>query len=120
VDEQVHQETIQYGRKAAHHLDEQDQQLNLVLSKCEEELIGILEFAVPSHWRKAFDLRDYLPASDDKVRFISERDKSDNDPKSNTKTKFAKSEKSAPKSGQNSTMESGPKYCTHWLQERHP
>jgi hypothetical protein len=31
----------------------------------EEELLNILEFAVPPHWRKAFDLRDYLPTSDD-------------------------------------------------------
>jgi hypothetical protein len=32
-----------------------------VLSKySEEELLNILEFAVPPHWRKAFDLRDYL------------------------------------------------------------
>jgi hypothetical protein len=44
-----------------------------VLSKySKEELLNILEFAVPPHWRKAFDLRDYLPTSDDKVRFISE------------------------------------------------
>jgi hypothetical protein len=36
-----------------------------VLSKYfEEELLGILEFAVLPHWRKAFDLRDYLPTSD--------------------------------------------------------
>jgi hypothetical protein len=40
-----------------------------VLSKySKEELIGILEFAVPSHWRKAFDLQDYLPTSDDKAK----------------------------------------------------
>jgi hypothetical protein len=33
-----------------------------VLSKySEEELLNILEFAVPPHWRKAFDLRDYAP-----------------------------------------------------------
>jgi hypothetical protein len=33
-----------------------------LLSKYSEvELLGILEFAVPAHWRKAFDLRDYLP-----------------------------------------------------------
>jgi hypothetical protein len=44
-----------------------------VLSKySEEELLNILKFAVPPHWRKAFDLRDYLPTSDDKLRFISE------------------------------------------------
>jgi hypothetical protein len=36
----------------------------MVLSKySKEELVGILEFAVPPHWRKAFDLRDYLPTS---------------------------------------------------------
>jgi hypothetical protein len=40
-----------------------------VLSKySQEELLNILEFAVA----KAFDLRDYLPTSDDKARFISE------------------------------------------------
>jgi hypothetical protein len=72
-----------------------------------------LEFAVPPHWRKAFDLRDYLTTSDDKARFISEcerveqnempqakeRDGSDNDRTSNKKSKFAKSEKSATTSG---------------------
>jgi hypothetical protein len=82
-----------------------------VLSKYSKELLNILEFAVPPHWRKAFDLRDYLPTSDNKARFIKEckrverneappekeRDKSDNDRKSNKKTKFAKSEKSGRK-----------------------
>jgi hypothetical protein len=71
-----------------------------VLSKySKEELLNILEFAVLPHWRKAFDLRDYLPTSDDKARFISEcervkrnetppareRDGSDNDRTSNKK-----------------------------------
>jgi hypothetical protein len=43
-----------------------------VLSKYSEEgSIGILEVAVPSHWRKAFDLRDYLSTSDDKARGLS-------------------------------------------------
>jgi hypothetical protein len=96
-----------------------------VLSKyTEEELLNILEFAVPPHWRKAFDLRDYLPTSDDKARFISkcervkqnetppakECDGSDNDRKSNKKSKFAKSEKSATKSGKKTNTESGPMY----------
>jgi hypothetical protein len=36
----------------------------MVLSKySKEELLSKLEFAVPPHWRKAFDLRDYLPPS---------------------------------------------------------
>jgi hypothetical protein len=106
----------------------------LVLSKySKEELLGILEFAVPPHWRKALDLRDYLPTSDNKARFISEcervkrskeppakeRDGSDNDRKSNKKTKFAKSEKSATKSGQKTDTESGPKYCTHCKTDIH-
>jgi hypothetical protein len=44
-----------------------------VLSKySKEELLNILEFAVPPHWRKAFDLRNYLPTSDNKTRFFSE------------------------------------------------
>jgi hypothetical protein len=98
-----------------------------VLSKhSKEELLGILEFAVPPHWRKAFDLRDYLPTTDDKARFISEcervkqnkaplakeRDSSDDDRMSNKKTKCAKSEKSVTKRGKKTNMVSGPMYCT--------
>jgi hypothetical protein len=99
----------------------------VLLKYSKEELLGILEFAVPPHWRKAFDLRDYLPTSDNKLRFIEEckhvernkeppareHDNSDNDRKSNKKTKFAKSEKNAMKRGQKADTESGPKYCTH-------
>jgi hypothetical protein len=33
----------------------------VLLKYSKEELLHILEFAVPPHWRKAFDLRDYLP-----------------------------------------------------------
>jgi hypothetical protein len=100
-----------------------------VLSKySKEELLGILEFAVLPHWRKVFDLRDYVPVSDKKARFIEEceriewnkappareRDDSDDDHRSNKKTKFAKSEKSATKSGQKTgDTESGPRYCIH-------
>jgi hypothetical protein len=98
-----------------------------------EELLNILEFAVPPHWRKAFDLRDYLPTSDDKARFVSEcervkqnktppakeRDGSDDDHTSNKKTKFAKSEKSFTKSGKKTNTESGPMYCTHCKMDTH-
>jgi hypothetical protein len=44
----------------------------VLLNYSKEELLCILEFAVPPHWRKAFDLRDYLLTSDDKLRFIKE------------------------------------------------
>jgi hypothetical protein len=44
----------------------------VLLKHTKEELLNILEFAVLPQWRKAFDLRDYLPTSDDKARFISE------------------------------------------------
>jgi hypothetical protein len=106
-----------------------------VLSKySKEELLNILEFAVPPHWRKAFDLRDYLPTSDDKARFISEcerveqnetspakeHDGSDNDRTSNKKSKFAKSEKSATKSGKKTNTDSAPPmYCTHCKTDTH-
>jgi hypothetical protein len=105
-----------------------------VLSKySEEELLNILEFAVPPHWRKAFDLRDYLPKSDDKARFISEcegvkrnetppakeRFGSDNDRTSKKKSKFAKSEKSVTKSGKKTITESAPMYCTHCKTDMH-
>jgi hypothetical protein len=105
-----------------------------LLSKySKEELLNILEFAVPPYWRKAFDLRDYLPTSDDKARLFSkcervkqnetppakERDGSDNDCTSNKKSKFAKSEKSATKSGKKTNTESGPMYCTHCKTDTH-
>jgi hypothetical protein len=105
-----------------------------VLSKySEEELLNILEFAVPPHWKKAFDLRDYLPTSDDKARFISEcerverneappakeHDSSDDDCTSNKKSKFAKSEISVTKSGKKTNTESGPMYCTHCKTDTH-
>jgi hypothetical protein len=99
----------------------------------EEDLLNILEFAVPPHRRKAFDLRDYLPTSDDKARFISKcervernetspakkRDGSDDDRTSNKKSKFAKSEKSATKSGKKTNTESSPMYCTHCKTDTH-
>jgi hypothetical protein len=77
VDEQVRKETLQNGSYKQFVISMS--QINnyilffpnaTVLSKySEEELLGILEFAVPPHWRKAFDLRDYLPTSDNKARF---------------------------------------------------
>jgi hypothetical protein len=138
VDEQVYKETLQNGSEAVCHVDEPDQQLHSILPNAtvlskysEEELLS--RNSLYCHSRKAFDLRDYLPTSDDKARFIKEcdrvkwnkappareRDNSDNDHKSNKKTKFAKSEKSATKSGQKTDMESGPKYCTHCKTDTH-
>jgi hypothetical protein len=38
----------------------------------EQELIAILHFAVPEYYRSAFDLRDYNPMEENKLRFISE------------------------------------------------
>jgi hypothetical protein len=105
----------------------------VLLKYSKEELLNILELAVLPHWRKAFDLRDYLPTSDDRARFISEcerlkqhetppakeRDGSDNDRTSNIKAKFAKSEKGATKSGKKTNTESGPMYCAHCKTDTH-
>jgi hypothetical protein len=38
----------------------------------ETELIGILQFALPEYYRVAWDLRDYIPAESNKIKFISE------------------------------------------------
>jgi hypothetical protein len=92
----------------------------------EKELIGILEFAVPPHWRKAFDLRDYIPTQENKAKFITECDRIERNetPKSNDrneevddnknskKVKFAKSEKSAEKNGKRTSTDDGQFYCT--------
>jgi hypothetical protein len=99
-----------------------------VLSKySKEELLNIVVFAVPPHWRKAFDLRDYLPTSDDKARFISKCERVEQNELplakerdgSNKKSKFAKSEKSAMKSGKNTNTDSAPMYCTHCKTDTH-
>jgi hypothetical protein len=105
-----------------------------VLSKySKEELLNILEFAVPPHWRKAFDLRDYLPTSDDKARFYQRvwacRTKWNAPgkrawwqwqwPHEQQKQKYAKSEKSVTKSGKKTNTESGPMYCTHCKTDTH-
>jgi hypothetical protein len=66
----------------------------------ESELIGILQFAVPDYYRAAFDLRDYIPTDDSKVKFIAEcgcveqnakpksheREDNDNESRSNKKS----------------------------------
>jgi hypothetical protein len=72
------------------------------------ELIGILQFALPDYYRAVFDLRDYIPAEDNKLKFISEcehveqnakprsneQDDDEDERKNSKKVKFAKSEKS--------------------------
>jgi hypothetical protein len=36
------------------------------------EVIGLMEFALPAAWRKAFDLKGYVPADEDKARLVDE------------------------------------------------
>jgi hypothetical protein len=38
----------------------------------ETELIGILQFALPEYYGTVFDLKDYIPAEDNKLKFILE------------------------------------------------
>jgi hypothetical protein len=54
-----------------------------------------------------------------KAPLARECDDSDNDCKSNKKTKFAKSEKSATNNGKKTDKDSGPKYCTHCKTNTH-
>jgi hypothetical protein len=55
----------------------------------------------------------------DKGYLAKKHDGSDDDHKSNKKTKLAKSEKKAMKSGQKTDMESSPMYCTHCKTDTH-
>jgi hypothetical protein len=99
----------------------------------ETELIGILQFALPEYYRAAFDLRDYIPADNNKTKFISEcerversakpksheRDDDDDERKNNKKTKFAKSENSSKKSGSKNTTQDSGMFCTHCKTDTH-
>jgi hypothetical protein len=38
----------------------------------ETELIGILQYAVPEYYRTIFDLKDYIPTAESKIKFIAE------------------------------------------------
>ena len=37
-----------------------------------EELVGLLEWSLPPAWRSKFDLKGYVPSSDDKEKLIEE------------------------------------------------
>jgi hypothetical protein len=79
----------------------------------EEELIGLMEFALPKSWRDAFDLKGFVPSESDKVEFIDQcerierneipinkdRDEKDDDNKNDKKHKFAKSRNDSRKNG---------------------
>jgi hypothetical protein len=104
-----------------------------VLSKySKEELLNILEFAVPPHWRKAFDLRDYLPTSDNKARFMrsviaSNGTKRPRKKRVTTVTMTARATKKlnlqnlrkVPQKVVRKKKDSGPKYCTHCKTDTH-
>jgi hypothetical protein len=36
------------------------------------EVIGLMEFVLPPAWRKAFDLKGYVPSDEDKARLVNE------------------------------------------------
>jgi hypothetical protein len=38
----------------------------------DQELVGLLEWSLPSHWRKKFDLDGYIPTLGAKAKLISE------------------------------------------------
>ena len=77
----------------------------------ESELVEILEVALPASWRKAMDLKGFIPADNDFKSLLDqmeiiernetpvkhERDDDDNDDKKEKKVKFAKSENKAKK-----------------------
>jgi hypothetical protein len=47
-------------------------QANAASKFSDSEIIGLMEFALPPAWRKAFDLKGYVPSDDDKARLVDE------------------------------------------------
>jgi hypothetical protein len=68
---------------------------------------------------KARFIEECERAEQNKEPAAREHDDGDHDRRSSKKTKFAKSEKSAPRSGHKTETESGPKYCTHCKTDTH-
>jgi hypothetical protein len=99
----------------------------------EAELINILQFALPDYYRAAFDLRDYIPTDENKLKFISKcdrvgrskrpkfhkRDDNENERRSSKKAKFTKSEKLNKKNGSRTATEATGRYCTHCKTSTH-
>jgi hypothetical protein len=69
----------------------------------DQELVGLLEWSLPAHWRKKFNLDGYIPTLGTKAKLISECEaierneiamdkecKDDNDNNNNKKNKFGK------------------------------
>jgi hypothetical protein len=69
----------------------------------DQELVGLLKWSLPAHWRKKFDLDEYIPTLGTKAKLISEWEaierneiakdkerKDDNDNNNNKKNKFGK------------------------------
>ena len=81
----------------------------------DSELVELLEVALPSSWRKAMDLKGFIPSNNDYKALLEqmeiiernetpvkhERDDDDDDKKNHQKNKFAKSEKNARKDDRN-------------------
>lgn len=81
----------------------------------DQELVEILEVALPSSWRKAMDLKGFIPANNDFKKLLDqmeiiernetpvkhERDDDNDEDKKEKKVKFAKFEKKAKKNGNN-------------------
>ena len=77
------------------------------------ELLGILEYALPVHWRSKFDLDGYVPTEHDRARLLRECEALErNEPGDLAKKvprKKRKKEKNTPK---NNTSQAAQKYCS--------
>ena len=92
----------------------------------ESEIVGLLEFALPNSWRKAMDLKGFVPSDNNKKALVDQCERiernetqvsKDKEPhndnnKNNKKNKFAKFENNKKKNGgEQVTSEDGQKYC---------
>jgi hypothetical protein len=90
----------------------------------DRELVGLIEWSLPPHWRKKFDLDGYIPTLGTKAKLISEceaiernettekkrKDDDDNNNNNYKKNKFGNSAARAPKNGNNNN---GSFFCKH-------
>ena len=80
----------------------------------ERELLEILEFALPAHWRTKFDLDGYVPTNHDRARLLRECEAMErNEPgKLADKVPRKPAKKKQKKSKDSSNAKHGTKYCS--------
>ena len=77
------------------------------------DLLGVLEFALPSHWRSKFDLDGYVPTEHDRARLLRECEALErNEPGDLAKKVPRKNRKKVKREKKAPVQKAGQKYCS--------